>query len=95
VKGLVLLVAELLGAGCASSAHLVCFDRGAAGYAVGQASQIIQARCAAGQLPATECARLAEIEAAAAKQPLAPPPEPTVDAEALMKILIGAAKLAI
>jgi hypothetical protein len=94
VKRLVLLVAELLATGCAQP--MACFDRAQAGYVLGTLSAGVRAKCSAQKLTELECARLAEIEAAAARTILTPPEGPAnIDTEALMRFVIGAAKLAI
>lgn len=89
-----ILLTGLLATGCATP--MACFDRAQAGYVLGTLSAGVRAKCSAQKLSELECARLAEIEAAAARTILAPPGEtPNIDTEALMRFLIGAAKLAI
>ena len=82
--------------GCATTTPLVCFDRGHAGYALGEATSIIEGRCAAKKLTEAQCARLAEIGEIAKRAVLMPPEDSSsVDYEAVMRFLLGAAKFAL
>lgn len=95
----ILSLAMVLLAGCATAKgpEQISFDRAAFALTYGKLSQAVATKCAAKELTETECAALREIDRGITRQILTPAPAPSsssVDMEALMKFLIGAAKFA-